>query len=274
MNDNKITGHSQRKKPNKKRNLLIAILGIILVVCIGMIASYYYKQYKGKQEYAKLKKQAAVETEEKNDIDMQLPKENQEKELVIPIDFEALWKTNPDVYAWIEIPDTQVAYPILQSTKDVEDYYLDHTVERVAGLPGSIYTRRDTPKDFTHTNAVIYGHNMKNGSMFAGLHKYETENYMKEHPYIYIYTPEHIYKYEIFAAVTYSDILISSSFDFTTDAGLQQYVASLQDTKGMGDQYNEEVKIVPGDKLITLSTCIANRPTNRFIVVAVQRSEE
>ena len=268
MNDRKNISRS-------KKRIIIAVLSIILLVCIAVIVTYYYKQYKARQEYDSLKETTVSQEEEsKGSIEKPPIKENEEKNVEIPVDFEELWKTNPDIYAWIEIPDTEINYPILQSVNDPEDYYLDHTVDRISGLPGSIYTRMDNAKDFSDTNTVIYGHNMKNGTMFKGLHKYEDAEYWTEHPYVYIYTPEHILTYEIFAAVTYSDELILSKYDFTTDQGLLDFVDSLKESRGMTDHWKDDVEILPQDKLITMSTCIANRPTNRFIVVAVLRSEE
>lgn len=252
-----------KKASNNSKKLLIIILSIVAVVAIGIVVVYYYKQSKGRDDYNSLRDEVTVKTDAQ-----------EQSKTVIPIDFKKLQEKNSDIYAWIEIPDTKVDYPILQSTTDPEDYYLDHTVERTSGLPGSIYTRMTDPKDFSGVNTVIYGHNMKDGSMFKGLHKYEDKSYFDSHPYVTIYTPEKKLTYEIFAAVTYNDNLISLSFDFTQPKGLTDYVESLKNTRNMTDQYKDGVEIKEGDKLITLSTCIAEKPNNRYLVVAVLRNEE
>ena len=253
---------------NKKNSkiFIIGILSLVIIACVGAIIFYYYRNNKASSQYQSI--QEIAYSSQGNNDNQQPQQEN------IPINFEALKVKNPDIYSWIRIPDTAVDYPILQSTSDPEDFYLNHTVDRTSGLPGAIYTRMNNAKDFSDTNTVIYGHNMKDGSMFKGLHKYEDKSYFDGHPYVYIYTPDKSYKYEIFAAVTYSDVLLSSAFDFSTERGLLDFVESLKNTRNMTDQIKESVEIKEGDKLITLSTCIAGKPNNRYIVVAVLRNEE
>ena len=190
----------------------------------------------------------------------------------VPIDFEKLWAVNPDVYAWITIPGTVIDYPILQSTSDPEDYYLDHTVERVQGLPGSIYTRMSNSRDFSDRVTVIYGHNMKNGTMFGHLHDYKNEAFTNEHDTIIIYTPEHILTYKIFAAVLYDNRLITESFDFSTDEGTQAYLDSLHAVNNFRT-YFRDVEVTKSDRIITLSTCISN-DAQRYLIQGVLVDEQ
>ena len=136
---------------DKKKKGIIAVLILVIIVCAVGIVSYFVKQNKAKDENKKIQKIAKEETEEKMDDE-------------VSIDFEALQQQNADIYAWIRIPETQIDYPILQHPSD-DAYYLNHTVEGTEGLPGSIYTEKVNSKDFTDFNTVIYGHNMKNGTM-------------------------------------------------------------------------------------------------------------
>ena len=78
---------------------------------------------------------------------------------------------------------------MLQSQEEL-DYYLDTNLDGTKGRPGCIYTQMMNSMDWTDRNTVLYGHNMRDGSMFAGLHKYEDSEYFSEHPYVYIYTEE------------------------------------------------------------------------------------
>lgn len=75
------------------------------------------------------------------------PESESKEKPEIPINFEELWQINPEIYAWIEIPGTAINYPIVQSASD-DLYYLDHTIEGIAGYPGSIYTERVNAKGF------------------------------------------------------------------------------------------------------------------------------
>lgn len=108
------------------------------------------------------------------------------------IDFAAAQATNPDVYAWIWIPGTNIDYPILQSETEDDAYYLNHTIEKKEGLPGTIYTEKYNGKEFSSPVTVVYGHNMKNGSMFADLHKFEDRAFLMQiHTYIFIFRIAH-----------------------------------------------------------------------------------
>ena len=98
------------------------------------------------------------------------------------VDFADLQaNTNEDIYAWICIPDTAIDYPILQHPTD-NTYYLNYNLDGSRGYPGCIYTEDYNARDFSDPVTVLYGHNMKNGTMFAGLHKYGDSEYMDSHP--------------------------------------------------------------------------------------------
>lgn len=190
-----------------------------------------------------------------------------------PIDFESLWKINQDVYAWIEIPDTEVSYPILQHPND-PNFYLDHTIEGACGLPGSIYTETGTSQNWDDYFTVIYGHNMKNGSMFGELKKYRNEEYLAEHPYIRVYAPEAEYLYQIFAAVVYDDRLLTSAFDPHSQAGLQDYLNSLLEIRDLNSYILSEISVTSNDCVLTLSTCISGEPEKRYLLEAVLVDEK
>ena len=115
-----------------------------------------------------------------------------------PIDFASLTAQYPDVYAWITIPGTRIDYPIVQHPSD-NGYYLNHTVDGRKRIEGAIYTENYNSKDFSDPNTLIYGHNMKNGSMFKGLHKYKDRKFMEEHDEVLIYQDGRVLKYKIFA---------------------------------------------------------------------------
>ena len=100
----------------------------------------------------------------------------EEKKIDIPVDFDSLQKENPDIYAWITIPDTVIDYPIVQSSED-NAYYLNHSAEKTDSASGAIYSENYNKKNFDDPITLLYGHNMKDGSMFAGLHKYEEDTY-------------------------------------------------------------------------------------------------
>lgn len=266
------------------RKLITTLLVLIIVICLGVIILYVVKNMRAKQAYEQL--QSTVSIQQSSTIPETEPDIIPEEEVIsssivpeipveIPIDFDALWEQNKDVQAWIQIPGTEIDYPVMQSGADKdEDYYLDHTIDHESGYPGSIYIQRLNDGAFTDKNTVLYGHNMKNGSMFADLHKYENPDYWEDHSIVYVYTPEHILTYKIFAAVTYSDTHILNSYDFTDAGDYQAFIDSLSLQRNMSDLVDDEIVVTTEDRIITMSTCIGSKPNNRFIVEAVLIDEQ
>lgn len=195
---------------------------------------------------------------------------------VSPIDFEALWEINTDIYAWIEVPGTDVSYPVVQHpTSDA--YYLNYTIEGKYGLPGSIYTEPSVnAKDFSDFNTIIYGHNMWSRTMFSSLLDYRDAAFLEENREILIYTPDAEYHYTIFAAVIYSDAYIPYYYDSETEAGRQAFLDSIGDTRDMNNHILTDVEVTPDSHVLTLSTCTGpnGRSDQRYLVIAVLDEEE
>ena len=190
-----------------------------------------------------------------------------------PVDFAGMWEINKDVYAWITVPGTVIDYPILQHATD-NTYYLNYNIDGSYGYPGCIYTENLNSKDFTDNNTVIYGHNMKNGSMFSGLHKFEDASFFEENTKVYIYTPEKEYTYTIFAAYIYDDRHLLYSFDFANEQVYATYLEDIQNMRSMNAQLREDITVTAEDKIITLVTCIGNQPDKRLLVQAVLNQDE
>lgn len=190
-----------------------------------------------------------------------------------PVDFDGMWEVNKDVYAWITVPGTVIDYPILQHATD-DTYYLNYNIDGSYGYPGCIYTENLNSKDFTDNNTVIYGHNMKNGSMFAGLHKFEDADFFNEHKQVLIYTPEREYDYTIFAAYIYDDRHLMYSFNFADEQVYATYLEDIQNMRSMNALIREDVTVTAEDKIITLVTCIGNQPSKRLLVQAVLNQDE
>lgn len=190
------------------------------------------------------------------------------------IDFTDLQaNTNADIYAWIYIPDTKIDYPVVQHPAD-NTYYLNYNLDGSKGYPGCIYSENYNEKDFTDPNTVLYGHNMKNGSMFAGLHKFADSEYFENHPYIYIYTPDGLKVYEIFAAYEYSSTHLLLNFDLKEPAIFQAYLDGIMDQRDMKSNLKKSVEPDSEDRILTLSTCIANKPNSRYLVQGVLLNED
>ncbi len=197
----------------------------------------------------------------------------EEQSEVIPVKFEELQAVNPDVYAWITVPGTDIDYPILQHASD-NSYYLMHNIDGSYGYPGCIYTENLNSKDFTDNNTVIYGHNMKNGSMFAQLHKFEDPDFFDANREVLIYLPEEVLHYTIFAEHIYDDRHLLYSFDFADPDVYQSYLDSVFSTRDMSANIDKDMTVTKDDQIITLVTCIGSQPNNRLLVQAVLTDRE
>ena len=180
---------------------------------------------------------------------------------------------NPEIYAWIRIPDTNIDYPIVQREGD-DTYYLTHDIYGEERVAASIYTEDCNQKDFSDPNTVIYGHNMKNKSMFQNLHLFEDPEFFAENRYVYIYTPERSLVYEIFASYTYDDRHIMHSFDFTDREVYAQYLSDIFHVRSMDKNIREGVEVTADDKIITLETCVGTGEKYRYVVQAVLLGEK
>ncbi len=190
------------------------------------------------------------------------------------VDFDLLAAQNPDIYAWITIPGTAIDYPVLQKSgaqDPYDNYYLDHTADLSEGLPGAIYSQPVNRRDFTDPVTVLYGHNMKNGTMFGGLHAFADRDFFLEHTQVIVYTPAQTLTYEIFAATDFSDALLPYEYDFTRTSEVQRYLGDVGKCKG---NFREETQIPEGAKILTLSTCYSDREECRLLIQAVLTEEQ
>ena len=144
--------------------LCIAVFGIAAVKLIDIGKEYY----DGQKEYEELKayiKEVPVCQPEK------MTGDEPEKETGKEIDFEGLRKINEDLVAWIQIPGIGVDYPVVQGEDN--EYYLYHTFQKENNKAGSIFLDYRNHDDFTDRRVILYGHNMKDGSMFSNLKQYQ-----------------------------------------------------------------------------------------------------
>lgn len=177
-----------------------------------------------------------------------------------PVDFDKLKEVNEDIIGWIRVSALDISYPIAQSIDN--DYYLHRTFEREDNFAGCIFMEYQNNSDFSDKNTIIYGHNMKNGSMFGKLRKFYEEGVYESAPYFWIYTPDEIYRYDIFSC---SEVGVSSKtyqITFSKEEDFAQYIDNAF-TSSVVD--GTDVKVTTDDRIVTLSTCTGNEAT-RFVV--------
>lgn len=181
------------------------------------------------------------------------------------IDFKSLQEGNPDIYAWLDIPDTTISYPMLRSEE--EDFYLNHNADKEKSKYGAIYTQNYNTDTFDDFNTIIYGHNTSNGSMFGSLRKFRDKDFYDSHRIINIYTPTQKFTYKVFAVYNNDDSHILFSNDFSDMEVRRKYISGIQERKNVAN-VDRDIEIAEDDKIITLSTCTTPR-TKRLLVHAV-----
>ncbi len=184
-----------------------------------------------------------------------------------------MYAQNPDLAGWIKIEDTVVDYPVMYTSENGEKYiYADFQGKfNVAGLP---FIEDDCCMDPESDNLIIYGHNMKNGSMFASLMKYQKETYWEEHPTILFSTLHEEREYEIVSAfydkVYYQHEKCFKFYQFI-DARDEAHFNEATDYYYEHALYDTGVTAEYGDRLITLVTCAYHIENGRFVVVAREK---
>ena len=192
-----------------------------------------------------------------------------------PIDFDWLENVNSELYAWIYIPDTQIDYPVGQHNGDNQEYYLSHDLYRVPQFAGCIFSQAPNALDFSDPVTVLYGHNMKNGSMFQNLYFYiQDPDFFNSHKYIYLYMKGKTLVFEVISAY-YSDnsnILLEN--DFSDEAVLAEYQAECLNPRTVERRVREGIELDADSRILTLSTCRAGVPSQRYLVQAVLAYEK
>lgn len=275
----------KKKELNTKKNtkqskllykILFAICLVLFVGSMGLMISKQFGEQKAENKYDELAANGNLleDSSEKEDETGTEASMNELEVLGITvpeknIDWDALYEENEHIYAWIYIPGTKVDYPILQHP-EMDDYYLNRNLDGSSGYPGCIYSETVTSKDFTNYNTLIYGHNMKNDTMFGSLHDYENAMFLDEYHYVYIYTPDKVLVYDIFAAYMYSDDHIYYSYDFGVAEGYQEYIDDIFAIRDMNANIRDDVEVTSEDYMLTMSTCMGGgRENNRYVVNAV-----
>ena len=260
----------------KKKQIYRAVSLVSLLVMALAILSIVYMLYlyqKSDREYQRLAEEAraaaAQAAEEARQSGEETP--GQEQKVQIPVDFAYLLSRNEDIIGWIEVDGTAVDYPILYDATTTMTY-LNRNYLRTYSPYGSVFMLAENSADFSDFNTVIYGHNMLDGSMFASLHSFEDRNFFEQHRTIMVYTPDRVLTYEIFAAYRTDNLDQVANFPSDTPEERQAYIDRIY-THEVRANFDRSIVVTPDDRIITLSTCIAN-PAYRYLVQGVLVSDQ
>lgn len=177
------------------------------------------------------------------------------------IDFEALWRTCPDVVGWIRIEGTVIDYPIVQGEDNL--FYLKHLPDGTPNAAGSIMMDCANAPDFLDDVTILHGHHMKSGAMFGDIDEYKSEAYYQEHPMMRLYTPQGDYDVAIFAAYSVDGATFAYPTVFSGAEGFEEFLR-----RALSRSYiTTDVEVAYGDRMVMLSTCAYAYENERFLVV-------
>lgn len=268
-------------KKGEKKRVRAWLWNSLIVICVAvmMISGYQlygiYREYRqGEEAYEELAsfvgewKGEPVKTEiaatESSQPDMTKTAAEEETSfdpVVYAQWFGKLKEVNPDIVGWIRIEGTAIDYPVMYSGDNA--YYLYRTYQGTQNGSGSIFMEGANRPDFSDLHTILYGHNMKNGSMFAGLHKYAKETFYRDHPIIELNTEEGPRRYQIFSCHTSNAYDKLYDISYVAGESCDAFVSCL---KSLSD-YETGVDVSGQDLVLTLSTCKGNGDL-RYVVHA------
>lgn len=241
-----------RKQKKKKKNTPITFIVYIILFAILIYSGIkIYKWYKDNKDNSKL--------EEEINTAVVIQEDKQEEEKYI-IDFNSLKEKNDETVAWIAVNNTNVKYPVVKTKNN--EFYLNHSFDKSENLGGWIFADYKNKFNGTDKNIVIYGHNMKDNSMFGTMQNILNPEWYnnEENTNIILKTERENYIYKVFSIYRIENEDYYIKTEFNNDSEFEQFLNTLK-ARSIRD-FNMDM--LESDSILTLSTCDNN---NKYRVV-------
>ena len=187
------------------------------------------------------------------------PREIRRPETPISVDFNVLRRKNEDVIAWLYQEDTQINYPILQSTDN--SYYLRRSFDRKYNVYGCLFLDHRCAADYSDNLSVVYGHEAKNGCMFGSLAGYKKQEYYDTHKVMYLLTPDGNYRVHVFAGIVARSSSRFFAIPATDEKMAERIHEAIENSTFKSDVKEEEI-----GRVLMLSTCTYEFANARYLV--------
>lgn len=310
-NSQNLLEEKRKKEEQKEQGKKLSIAGIICicaaVLCLGYYGMTLWQEHLESQEFERLqnmqnltghvikdsyadddsskKKQDLAQASDSSDSEKKNSKntdqieksETKEKKKIDPADltvlkkYKDLYNQNKDLAGWLSIEGTNIDYPVMQTGEDNADYYLHYDFNKKESDHGSLFL--DSRNDFVNrdTNLIVYGHNMRDGSMFGGLKSFMDKNYFDQHKEIVFDTIYEKARYRIVAVclskVNYQDDYTFRYYNFLNAGSKEDFNAYLANIQQL-TVFDQTIDISYGDELLTLSTCNNYVQDGRLFLIA------
>lgn len=252
------TEEKNGKKKKQKRAAFDVLSGTILIVAVCVFVFSLYQlaimlipYHTGGQEYEEIQNLAVTADEDGSGFS---------------VDFDALLEINPDTIAWIRFDEPSIInYPVVKSADNNE--YLTKTFAENDNKLGAIFMDMRNSSDFSDRNTIIYGHHLNvSPEMFSRLHLYEDEEFCREHPNFYIYTPDgSVRTYTVFSAGIVNAAANNYDVEFASDEEFEQYIQLCRESSN----YQVDVEVNAQSQILSLSTCTGDQRDERFLLQGV-----
>lgn len=257
-----------KQKPNKPSGFRKYLFLAIIVIAAGVfifsgikLISIVSGYKKGSDAYKQIEDLSGKTTKEPtSNNDANTPE-------TVSFDVPALKAINADTKGYL-FADGVLSYPVVQC--DNNSYYLEHLFDGTPNSCGCLFIDSSISEAFEARNCIIYGHDMRDGSMFAALHYYADANFYNEHKEFHVFTEEHHYVYKVMSAfVTNLDGIVYR----TTFSSDEDFVSFLNTVAGACPYETDYGELTADRKVITMSTCVGNDDDHRLVVVAIRDRE-
>ena len=266
-------------------NALIVFFSLTMVVSAGYLGYYFWNSHQQSSRYEDLsqlmdaptrptiaeqgQQEGVPVTEATTPPDMLVEvTDSKGKTVTVMHQFADLFQLNNDLVGWMTIPGTDIDYPVMQ-TPSKPDYYLRRNFDKERATQGCLYARESCDVFTPGDNVTIYGHRMRDRTMFAQLDKYMKKSFFQEYPYIYFDNLRQMNTYKVMS-VFLTTASVGKGFAYHTFEQAQsadEFDAFVAQCKELS-LYDTGVDAVYGDKLITLSTCDKSMDNGRLVIVA------
>ncbi len=289
-------------KPDKKRRktvyrVLFWLSACVFLICAGLLLFFWWDYYKADEEYRQVAENAVTV---RQDVASPLPGGSgtegaaggnstalgiieDENPPMLVVDFDELEAVNGDVVAWLDFPGQQISYPVVQG--DDNSFYLKQSFSGNSSSSGAIFMDYRNDGLMKDGNTIIYGHNMRNGSMFGQLRKYQEQSHYEEFPFFDVYTRKGTYRCAIISTGRVRPYEESYQIMFTSDEDRAEYISLVKERqnyeipevetdfsvepaqymKVLGSSGDGEGSAPP---LVLLSTCTGSGHDYRFVLLA------
>lgn len=257
---------------NHIRKVLLLLFALVFLLSAHMVFSTIYENCRSEEVFEELQSllvETSAVSESTEIFTTKQPETEAKAEKNMLTRFVSIYEKNPDIFGWIAIDGTDLSYPVMHTPEEPE-YYLRRAFDKSDSQSGVPFLAGACTE--TSGNYLVYGHNMKNGSMFAPLLSYAEEDFWREHPVIHFDTLYKAGSYKVVAAF-YTEVYKQSEqevfryYQYTNlrdPAVFNEYVKQVKNSA----IYDTGISATYGETLLTLSTCNYHTENGRFVVVA------